>query len=288
MVIFIIIISLVAVLLAIAVYSTVALRTTEIEVESDRLPDGFDGCKIVHISDLHNSSFGKDNLRLIRRIKKCNPDFVLVTGDFVGGVSFEHPEKGAFHKLCLALAPIPVYVSLGNHELRLQYKHPDLLQKQRDDIAAAGVVLLDNSSCALTRGGARINLYGLSVNGERHRGKRPFEIPRGIFSGALKPAENEYNILMAHIPQFFPEYADAGFDLVLSGHIHGGVVRLPFIGGVFSPSRRLFPKYCYGFCRLKKSVMFITAGLGSALIPLRFLCRPEVVRIVLKKRTHSV
>lgn len=272
-----------AALLAAALWSTFSLRTTELEIAPENLPDEFDGCRFVLISDLHNASFGRGNRRLIRRIKACEPEFILVTGDFAGGVSFEHPEKGSFHPLLRGLSPAKVYVSFGNHELRLEYNHADQLQKQREDIAKCGGILLDNSAVRIERGGAHINLFGLSVPGERHSGRRPFAIPEGIFEGALKPRENECNILMAHIPQFFPQYADAGFELVLSGHVHGGIVRLPFLGGLLSPTRRLFPEYCYGFYRAKRTVMFITAGLGRALVPLRFMCRPEVVQIVLKK-----
>lgn len=283
MVIIYIIAAVAAVLLAAAIWSTFSLRTTELEIALKNLPDEFDGCKFVHISDMHNASFGRGNRRLIRRIENCEPEFILVTGDFAGGVSFERPEKGAFHTLLQGLSPYKVYISFGNHELRLAYKHPELLEKQRADIAECGGILLDNSAACIERGGAHINLFGLSVPGERHSGKHAFEIPDGIFGAALKPRENECNVLMAHIPQFFPQYADAGFDLVLSGHVHGGIIRLPLLGGVLSPTRRLFPDYCYGFYKAKNTLMFITAGLGRALVPLRFMCRPEVVQIVLKK-----
>ena len=266
-----------------ALISTFTLRTTRLEVPIKNLPDEFDGFRLVQISDLHNASFGKGNRRLVSRIKKSAPDCVLVTGDFAGGVSFEKPEKGAFHRLCLALKPLPVYVSLGNHELRLVYRHMDLFEKQLADLEQTGCLLLHNSARKLERGGAHINLYGLSLEGARHRGVHPFRIPEGVLEGPLKPADGEVNILMAHVPQFFPQYADAGFDLVLSGHIHGGIVRIPGLGGVFSPARRLFPEYCYGLYERGRTKMFVSAGLGRALIPLRFLCRPEVVEIVLKK-----
>ena len=159
----------------------------------------------------------------------------------------------------------------------------DLLEKQRADVRGTGCVLLDNSAARIERGGAHINLFGLSLEGARHKGVHPFRIPEGTLDGALKPVAGEVNILMAHVPQFFPQYAEAGYDLVLSGHIHGGIVRIPGLGGMFSPTRRLFPEYCYGIYERGGTKMFVTAGLGRALIPLRFLCRPEVAEIVLKK-----
>ena len=282
MVILIILAVLGAAFLVTALISTFTLRTTRLEIPIENLPDGFDGFTLVHISDLHNASFGKNNARLASRIKKNAPDCVLVTGDFAGGASFERPEKGSFHKLCLALAPLPVYVSLGNHEMRLVYRHTDLFEKQLADVKRTGCVLLHNSAVRIGRNGEHVNLHGLSVEGARHRGLHQFHIPDGVFDGPLKPAEGEVNILMAHIPQFFPRYTDEGFDLVLSGHIHGGIVRIPGLGGVFSPARRFFPDYCYGVYERGKTRMFVTAGLGRALIPLRFLCRPEVAEIVLK------
>ena len=278
-----ILIAVAAVFLAVALISTFTLRTTRLEISLRNLPDEFDGFKLVHISDLHNASFGKGNGRLVSRIKACEPDCVIMTGDFAGGVSFEHPEKGASHKLCLGLKPLPVYVSLGNHELRLVYRHMDLFEKQLADLRETGCALLHNSACRIEKNGAHINLFGLSLEGARHRGVHPFRIPEGTLDGTLKPVDGEVNILMAHVPQFFPQYADAGYDLVLSGHIHGGIVRVPGLGGMFSPTRRLFPEYCYGIYEKGRTKMFVTAGLGRALIPLRFLCRPEVAEIVLKK-----
>ncbi|MBO4500631.1 MAG: metallophosphoesterase, partial [Clostridia bacterium] len=128
MVIYCILIAVAAAFLVAALISTFTLRTTRLEIPIRNLPDEFDGFKLVHISDLHNASFGKNNGRLASRIKSCKPDCVLMTGDFAGGISFEHPEKGSSHKLCLALKPLPVYVSLGNHEMRLVYRHMDLFE----------------------------------------------------------------------------------------------------------------------------------------------------------------
>lgn len=270
-------------LIGTALFSTYTLRTTHTEIEIKDLPESFDGFRFVHISDLHNASFGKKNGRLVERIKKCNPECVIITGDVAGSSSYKHPEKGSFSPLCKGLSPIPIYASLGNHELRLVYKYPELFKGQVEDIRINVTELLDNSSCRIEKNGEHINLFGLSLEGVRHKGFRPFTIPEGVFDGPLKPIKGEANLLLAHIPQLFPEYARHGFQLVLSGHVHGGIIRLPFLGGLLSPERRFFPKYCYGIYEQNDTKMFISAGLGKALIPFRFLCRPEVAEIVLKK-----
>lgn len=268
---------------SIALFSTFTLRTTHTEIPIKNLPKEFDGFRFVHISDLHNASFGKNNRRLVRRIKSCNPECVMLTGDVAGTSSYRHPETSNMRPLCRGLNGIPIYASLGNHELRLSDRYPELYRNQVRQIREDVSCLLDNSSVRLEKNGAHLNLYGLSLLGVRHSGSRPFRIPDGIFSRELKPRQGETNILLAHIPQFFPEYAKHNFDLVLSGHVHGGIIKLPFLGGLLSPERKLFPKYCYGVYEENGSKMFVTAGLGKALIPFRFLCRPEVAEIVLKK-----
>lgn len=281
--IYLIIASAAVILLGIILFSTFVLRRTYTEISLGNLPDEFDGFKFVHISDLHNASFGKNNGRLIRLIKKCEPECVIFTGDVAGTSSYKHPEDGTFGEMCRGLGNIPIYASLGNHDLRLVYRHPEYYKNQLADIKKNVTKMLHNSSCRLSKNGAHINLFGLSVEGMRHKGEYPFKIPEGIFKGALKPIEGETNILLAHIPQFFPDYAKESFDLVLSGHVHGGIINIPFLGGLLSPERKFFPKYCYGLYEENGTKMFISAGLGKAMVPFRFFCRPEVAEIVLKK-----
>ena len=96
------------------------------------------------------------------------------------------------------------------------------------------------------------------------------------------PNKDEYNILLMHTPTFFEAYEDWGADLILSGHIHGGLIRLPFVGGVFSPDRKLFPKYCYGKYELDNSTMIVSGGLSRGETGFRLFNRPEIVTITLK------
>lgn len=266
----------------IAAVSTKSIRTTHIEFHLDNLPKEFDGCRLTQISDLHNSYFGKRNKRLIKAIIATNPLALLVTGDVTSGHSYVNPEQSAFYKLCNEIDNIPIYFILGNHEERLVKKLPNKYYELLDSFRKCGVTVLDDEKAVINIGNSHINIFGLSIRGVRHSGSNQYHIDNSLFETHLKAEPNEINILMAHIPQFFDIYVKHGYDIVLCGHMHGGIIRLPFVGGVLSPERKLFPKYCYGLFEKNKTKMFISAGLGKSFIPFRLFCRPEVVEITLK------
>lgn len=275
--------ALLAAFIVAAVLSTRLIRTTHIEFTLDNLPDEFDGCHFAQISDLHNSVFGRNNKKLIERIRKTNPIALLVTGDVTAGLSYVNPQKSSFYRLCQNLNDIPVFFTLGNHEERLVRKLPDMYENLLTSFSESGINVLDDKKASLDINGAHINIYGLSIRGVRHHGDNKYHFDTGLFGNQLKPEKGAVNILMAHIPQFFEEYAKQEFDIVLSGHMHGGIIQIPHFGGLLSPERKFFPEYCYGLYEKGKTKMFISAGLGKSIIPFRLFCRPEVVEITLKK-----
>lgn len=242
----------------------------------DELPENFDGLKILQISDLHHRSFGKDQCRIVDRAKALNPDIIVITGDLI---SRDMRDFSSAAKFCSSLCTIsPVLFSLGNHEL-------DLPQKVKDTYFSAlkksGVKLLINSSFQLSRGSQLLDFIGLSLESGVYHGENfsyksldPFS-PQQIENSV--GVRQRCTVLLAHNPLIFDAYADWNADLVLSGHVHGGVIRLPFIGGILSPERRLFPSFTRGLYSKKSSKLYVSAGLGK----FRLFNPPEINFITL-------
>ena len=220
------------------------------------------GLKIVQLSDLHGKSFGKGNLRLIKKVKSQNPDIIVVTGDIVH--DYKPKGKTTALRLVSSLREIaPVLYIAGNHEMRNKgYRF------FRKDLAEAGAVILDDCSadiCGVTFVG--LNCASLK-NGAAER---------------LKPINPQNCVLLAHMPQFIKSYAAAGYGLVLCGHAHGGQWRIPFTGvGLYAPGLGVFPKLTAGLHREGDTQMIISRGLGNSQCPLRLFNPPEIVVINLK------
>lgn len=198
----------------------------------------------VMLSDLHNKQFGEHNSRLLAAVGGCRPDSVLVAGDMLTSQT-----SGSFVpalETVKALAgKYPVYYANGNHEYRLKmdtYKYKNRYQDYAEQLRRAGVVLLENQSVSLP--GAGIRVYGVEINMDYYQKLHRRDMKVSYLDSLLgRPSPGEYNILIAHNPDYFQAYAGWGADLVLSGHVHGGIMRLPVLGGVLSPALRLFPKY---------------------------------------------
>lgn len=246
--------------------------------------------KILQLSDLHSREFGKDNNKLINIIKKETPDIIVMTGDMVNGVyddllNLEILIKGIKEKIS---KNVKIYYIMGNREFRYSKKE---YIKLKEMLSSRGVVVLENE-CIDEVG--NISIYGLSYY---NRNFNDYYDRKGIYSNKEykevkliventfnKLDNTKYNILLVHDPNDFENYSKLGFDLVLAGHIHGGVIRIPFIDkGVLSPEVKLFPKYDAGIYKKDKSIMCVNKGLGYGTIPFRLFNRPEVVLVKLDK-----
>ena len=261
-----------------------ALTVSRYRHTSENFPEGISELTILHISDLHNKAFGKGQERLIDIARETRPDLVCITGDLI-----DRRRKGMEHALDFVRGAVdiaPVYYVTGNHE----EKSKEYVQLKRE-LEGMGVVILDNESIVYQKGEAAITLWGLSdparYEEERFRKKEYYEKFRSR-QDLMKMTEREkleegYHILLAHRPQYFSIYQDYSMDLVLSGHMHGGQVRLPGVGAVFSPDFGLFPPYTEGMVTEGGSTIVISRGLGNSVIPIRIFNRPEVVVITLSR-----
>lgn len=245
------------------------LETTNYIYENSKIPASFNEYKICQISDLHCKYFGNNNQTLLNAIQDMNPDIVVLTGDIVDE---DHTDLGSIETLFSGLRDfqIPTYYITGNHELEMdatkQYTQLQALMK------TYGVTDLDGQTTTLSIGQDSIYLTGGRWYSH-------------YITQYLKPANpQDFNILLYHGADFFDLISDYNYDLILSGHIHGGVIRLPFLNkGLLGNSGEFFPKYVSGFYQneTKTSTMIVSRGLGDSFIP-RFYNRPELVCITLK------
>jgi len=258
------------------------LQISQYTVSSVKLPADFDDFRILQLSDLHSKQFGSDSRRLIKRIDEEKPDIIVMTGDMI---NTSDDNSDVFIDLAKNLVrKYEVYYIVGNHE--------KIINSYRllHDLENSGVTVLDNEKVRLERGKSFINLYGLLFSIKYYKNvNNPDE--KNIFydlaameeaTGVSDPGE--FNILLTHNPVYFSTYSQWGADLTLSGHIHGGIIRIPFMGGLLSPDRTLFPKYDAGQFNSGQSVMIVNRGLGNELIIPRIFNRPEITVITLKSR----
>ena len=236
----------------------------------------------VMLSDLHNKSFGIRNDRVIKAVVDCHPDSIITAGDMYTS------KKGTGFDNALALLEalsnrFPVYIANGNHESKTQIKPDDfdnMYGQFVDRLASLGLRPLVNERLALPE--INIDLCGLQIGQEYFGHFTKKEMTETYMDKLVGKANRDcFQILIAHNPVYFKKYADWGADLVLSGHIHGGVVRLPWLGGVISPTATFFPKYDGGRFQEGTSTMILGRGLSTHTLPIRMWNPGEIVLVTL-------
>lgn len=267
-------------------YNVNTLEVTKYVVENKKVPKEFDGYNIVQISDLHSKLFGENNKKLIQKIKSLNPDIVVVTGDLIDGENNNYNVALDFMKEISKL--YRVYYIIGNHEQKsLIKKYKDEYKDYFNKLHQIDFINLDNNKVEIVKGDSNINLYGLTVPYSCYKylfdNQETTSIDIDFLEEKLGKVDREqFNILLAHTPFYFDEYEKWGADLTLCGHVHGGIVRLPIVGGLLSPDRKFFPKYDLGEYTKNKSTMIVSKGLGGSKVLIRVNCKPEIVNIKLK------
>ena len=247
--------------------------------------------RIIQLSDLHGCEFGKDNDKLIERITMLKPDLIVTTGDMID----KHDSTDTFVNLCERLSDIaPVYAVYGNNEDDIVYnskmtrdeldemtgKDPDKLKKSDDklkaELEAAGVTVLLNEQATVEIGENTVDIYGvLTTNPSAF-----WEYNEDNYDKFLNSEKNHFKLLLCHEPYIFEEFGDGYWgDLILAGHTHGGVVRVPYMGGLYERKNGIFPEK-------KKDIDAYIAGkydiLGKSLIVSRGLTNRGFIRIANK------
>lgn len=243
--------------------------------------------KIVFLSDIHDASFtdseGRD--KIFELLYKIKPDIILIGGDMM--VTKKKPDIKRTLEYCENLIKIaPVYYANGNHELRLRNnteKYGKLYDALHKRLLELGIIYLEDMKETF---GEDIMIYGLDIDEEYFKDIKHKEMDVKYISQKLGGASDKYNILLAHSPIFLEAYSNWGSDLTLSGHFHGGTIRLPFDIGLMTPQLQFFSKKVVGLKHFRNSLQIISAGIGTHSIKIRFNNRPEIILINLRKEEN--
>lgn len=258
------------------------LRTfqmTHYTIESPKL-EGVQPKKMILLSDLHNYTYGLQNETLLAAIRKEKPDVILISGDMVIGkpgvdTTIASQFVSELTKVC------DVYYANGNHEQRMKEKtdiYGDTYEWYCQELKEQGVHYLENTSECMHLGHVDARIYGLEIPNSAYQKFRKVTLPWNCLDDLLgKPNPEEYNILIAHNPVFISDYKRWGADLIVSGHLHGGVARIPGFRGVITPQGGLFPKYSGELTREGDTSIVVSKGIGIHTIKIRFLNPAEVV-----------
>lgn len=263
-------------------------RTVNYTIGSKRLPPEFDHYKIIHLSDLHGALYGRENEELVAQIRQIDPHIIVMTGDMADKSPQAIPR---FENLCSRLCDdYPVYYVEGNHEQEME---KIILDRLLENIKKMGVTTLKNRQCTIFCRGASIKMYGLVTPMVYYKDILKEYQPGITFSARnaeelLGKADSScYRILLAHNPLYFPAYRDWGANLTLSGHIHGGIIRIPGLGGLLSPDLTFFPKYDGGHFKERGKHLIVSRGLGNHFF-VRIMNPPELVCITLRSLNSAL
>ena len=254
-----------------------SLQTTETALVSPALPPAFDGLRIVELADLHGRVFGRGSRRLLAAVRRAEPDLICIDGDLFD----EHTDLAMLPPLLRGLCAIaPVYYVTGNHEWRVPGLRGILAQMR-----ACGVTVLQDDWRVLRRGEDALIVAGTDDPCGPAERKTPAELIADIRAEA---GEAAFLLLLTHRNDQLPQWSALGVQAVLAGHCHGGVVRLPFVGGLFGTDRRLFPAWDAGLYRQGETALYVSCGLGYTNVHFRLFNRPEVAVIVLRRGDPAI
>lgn len=254
-----------------------SLQTTETALVSPALPPAFDGLRIVELADLHGRVFGRGSRRLLAAVRRAEPDLICIDGDLFD----EHTDLAMLPPLLRGLCAIaPVYYVTGNHEWRVPGLRGILAQMR-----ACGVTVLQDNWRVLRRGEDALIVAGTDDPCGPAERKTPAELIADIRAEA---GEAAFLLLLTHRNDQLPQWSALGVQAVLAGHCHGGVVRLPFVGGLFGTDRRLFPAWDAGLYRQGETALYVSRGLGYTNVHFRLFNRPEVAVIVLRRGSPAI
>ncbi|EAC3243395.1 metallophosphoesterase, partial [Listeria monocytogenes] len=250
----IIAISIIIVLLVVGWFVGTRLTVKKYEVSSTKIEKEI---KLVQLSDLHFSEFGDKNEKLLHKVENLNPDVIAITGDL-----FDRQGDSVPKELIKKLTKIaPVYFSPGNHEYDVKNAYED---DYKPFLEKMGVVNLEDKTATIDVGGQKFQMSGLRSSANLDYDYSYYK--KGLAEIQTQQDSQYYQVLLSHMPDYFKLYVENDFDLTLSGHTHGGIVRIPYtnIGAIApGPQRTILPEYVYGEHSKNGKTMIISAGLGA-------------------------
>ena len=235
---------------------------------------------IVQLSDLHNCRYGERNRRLVEKVKACRPDVILITGDMINKYK---PVRDELYDLFEQLGKLcPCIYSLGNHELKEREKNPERFSEYIHKVQSCGIIISDNEQHRIMINNTVFQFASYSSDLQQY--KKQFSKKRTDYNAKEIPDAdtNGITILLSHDPELTRQYVKTAYSIIFSGHLHGGIVRVPGWRGIISTRFVLFPKYDGGCYRLDEShVLIVSRGLGSHTVKFRLFNRPELVHTII-------
>lgn len=271
------------------IYCHYNIKISRYEIKSEKI---LKGLSIIHLSDLHSRVFRNNNTKLILAITIEKPDIIVMTGDMVNGIDNDIIYLENFIQSIKAqgLEHCNIYYIMGNREFRY---NEDNYTKLKNMLQVNNVIVLENRKETIIDN--NICMYGLNYYNRdskeyyyrinRLYDNKVIDLKFELGDNIKIIDKNKYNILLVHDPKEFDKYQKIGFDLIIAGHTHGGVIRIPIVNkGILSPELKFFPKYDGGIFEEDKSVMCVSKGLGYGTIPFRIFNSPEIVSIRINKK----
>lgn len=254
--------------------SYINIDVSHYEIKSDKLNQKYNNYKIMLLTDLHNRDITE---KLVKIINEENPNIIVMSGDMINEKvdGFDN-----FFNLCKELKDKTVYYVFGNHEENMSdEKQNEFIEKIKEK---TNVILLNNDKVELDDS---FTIYGFSHQVKYYLASTKEKIDLNYIEERIGKIDiNKFNLLISHDPLLYNLYSEYGFDMVLSGHLHGGIINIPFVGGLLSPDFTFFPKYYKGVNKIENTNLVISRGLGYGyMIPIRVFNRGEVVIINLMK-----
>ncbi|QNL44321.1 metallophosphoesterase [Oscillibacter hominis] len=258
-------------------WSNSSLQTDAFTFPSSRLPEPFEGFRIVLLSDLHGKEFGTENEALLKAVREQEPDLIAVTGDILD--RYRQTPVSYAGALGAALAGIaPTYFVTGNHDWAMG---TGVAEELKTALRNGGVTVLSDETVPFERNGQRILISGV----DDPNGYADQPTPEDVAASLMEQfGEDDFRLLLAHRnDRFASEYYRLGYDLTLSGHGHGGLFRLPFTDGLVGTNHDLFPSYTAGFYNVEGRQVLVSRGLGNSGPSFRLFNRPEIVVLTLTR-----
>lgn len=254
--------------------SYINIDVSHYEIKSDKLNQKYNNYKIMLLTDLHNRDITE---KLVKIVNEENPNIIVMSGDMINEKvdGFDN-----FFNLCEELKDKTVYYVFGNHEENMSdEKQNEFIEKIKEK---PNVILLNNDKVELDDS---FTIYGFSHQVKYYLASTKEKIDLNYIEERIGKIDiNKFNLLISHDPLLYNLYSEYGFDMVLSGHLHGGIINIPFVGGLLSPDFTFFPKYYKGVNKIGNTNLVISRGLGYGyMIPIRVFNRGEVVIINLMK-----
>ena len=267
------------------IYEVTHPETRRYAVRTDKLTSS-DKVRIAFLADLHSRQYGEGNHKLLKMVSRAKPDFIILGGDMLTASHFLNRDEITISTLEGLGNIAPVFYVPGNHEKKLMESEDEKQSERWDDfqfeLECMDLNWLVDTHEIMTED---MDVYGLDIDERFYTkfGKSPMMSVNYIQEKLGQPDRRRFNILVAHSPEFFDTYAKTGYDLVLCGHYHGGMVNLPWTGPLIAPNFTFRPEHCGGAYKKGGSVIIVTRGIGSHGVNIRLFNRPEVVLIDIKQ-----